>query len=108
MDGAQVAIVKFTERPTSRILPTPEGAQTSGKFWIDVASGAVRQTELTVDHRLMFRFHIATKFANDAAVGFWVPAEVLQDVEVRTPTKNAQQHGRGGTVGLAAKLRRAY
>ena len=39
MDGAQVAIVKFTERPTSRILPTPEGAQTSGKFWIDVASG---------------------------------------------------------------------
>ena len=99
MDGAQVAVVKFTERPTSRILPTPEGAQTSGKFWIDVASGAVRQTELTVDHRLMFRFHIATKFANDAAVGFWVPAEVLQDVEVRTPTNNAHSNmGEGGQL----------
>ena len=70
---------------------------------------AVRQTELTVDHRLMFRFHIATKFANDAAVGFWVPAEVLQGRRGEdADQERAQQHGRGGTVGLAAKLRRAY
>lgn len=100
MDGAQVAIVKFVERPTSRILPTPEGAQTSGKFWIDVATGTVRQTELTVDHRAFFRFHIATKFANDPAVGFWVPSEVLQDVEVRRPSKDSLSDlGAGGLVG---------
>ena len=100
MDGAQVAIVKFTERPTSRILPTPEGSKTSGKFWIDVATGAVRQTELTVDHREFFRFHIATKFANDAAVGAWVPVDVLQDVDIRTPTKNAHSNmGAGGQLG---------
>lgn len=100
MDGAQVAIVKFVERPTSRILPTPDGSQTSGRFWIDVATGAVRQTELTVDHRLLFRFHIATKFMNDATVGFWVPSEVLQDVEVRRPTKNSLSDlGAGGLLG---------
>ena len=100
LDGAQVAIVKFTERPASRILPTPEGAKTSGKFWIDVATGVVRQTDLTVDHREYFRFHIATKFANDATVGAWVPVEVLQDVDVRTPTNNAHSNmGAGGQLG---------
>jgi hypothetical protein len=96
----QVATVRFTERPTSRILPTPEGAKTSGKFWIDVASGAVTQTELTVDHREYFRFHIATKFTRDAVVGAWVPAEVLQDVDIRTPTKNAHSNmGADGQLG---------
>ena len=101
MDGAQVAIVKFVERPTSRILPTPEGSQTSGKFWIDIATGAVRQTELTVDHRDFFRFHVATKFTNDSAVGFWVPSDLLQDVEVRLPTKNAHSvMGADGQVGV--------
>jgi hypothetical protein len=96
----QIATVKFVERPTSRILPTPEGAKTSGKFWIDVATGAVTQTELTVDHREYFRFHIATKFAKDAAVGAWVPAEVLQDVDIRTPTNNAHSNmGAGGQLG---------
>jgi hypothetical protein len=100
MDGAQVAIVKFVERPTSKILPTPDGAQTSGKFWIDVANGAVRQTELTVDLREVFRFHVASKFANDATVGFWVPSEVLQDVDIKTATKNAHSNmGAGGQLG---------
>ena len=97
---AQIATIRFTERPTSRILPTPEGAKTSGKFWIDVASGAVTQTELTVDHREFFRFHIATKFAKDPAVDTWVPAEVLQDIDIRTPTKNAHSDmGAGGQLG---------
>jgi hypothetical protein len=100
MDGAQVAIVKFVERPTSKILPTPDGAQTSGKFWIDVANGAVRQTELTVDLREVFRFHVASKFANDATVGFWVPSEVMQDVDVKTATNNAHSNmGAGGQLG---------
>ena len=97
---AQIATIRFTERATSRILPTPEGSKTSGKFWIDVASGAVTQTELTVDHREYFRFHIATKFAKDPAVDAWVPAEVLQDVDIRTPTKNAHSNmGAGGQLG---------
>ena len=100
MGDAQIATLKFSERPTSRILPTPEGAQTSGKFWIDVATGAVTQTELTVDHRQLFRFHIATKFVKDTTVGLWVPAEVLQDVDVRTPTTNAHSNmGAGGQLG---------
>ena len=97
---AQIATVKFTERPSSRILPTPKGAKTSGKFWIDTASGAVTQTELTVDLREYFRFHIATKFTKDPAVDAWVPAEVLQDVDIRTPTKNAHSNmGADGQLG---------
>ena len=97
---AQIVTVKFTEQPTSRILPTPEGSKTSGKFSIDAATGAVTQTELTVDHREYFRFHIATKFAKDPTVGAWVPAEVLQDVDIRTPTNNAHSNmGAGGQLG---------
>lgn len=99
VDGVQVAIVKFTERPTSRILPTPEGSKTSGRFWIEVATGTVRQTELTVDHRAFFRFHVSTKFANDAGVGLWVPVEVLQDVEVRRPATSSHSNmGSGGQL----------
>jgi hypothetical protein len=100
MGDVQVATVKFTERPTSRILPTPEGSKTSGKFSIDVTTGAVTQTELTVDHREYFRFHIATKFTRDSAVDAWVPAEVLQDVDIRTPTTNSHSNmGAGGQLG---------
>jgi hypothetical protein len=99
-NGVQVATVKFTERPSSRMLPTPEGSKTSGKFWVEVATGAVTQTELTIDHREFFRFHISAKYVNDPGVGLWVPAEVLQEVEVRTPTKNAHSNmGAGGTLG---------
>ena len=98
--GLQVAQLKFTEKADARILPTPEGSKTSGKFWVDVATGAVTQMELTVDHRVYFRFHIQTKFVHDSAVGFWVPSEVLQDVEVKTPTKNAHSNmGAGGQLG---------
>ena len=100
MDGAQVAIVRFVENPTARILPTPDGSQTSGKFWIDAATGTVRQTELTVDHRQLFRFHIATKFVHDTTVGAWVPSEMLQEVDIRQPTNNAHSNmGAGGQLG---------
>ena len=97
---AQIAIVKFAEQPTSHILPAPEKSKTSGKFWIDVATGAVTQTELTVDLREYFRFHIVTKFMKDPAVDAWVPAEVLQDVDVRTPANGGLSNmGAGGNMG---------
>src|SRR5450756_44123 len=46
MNGAQVAIVRFNEHNTPRLVPSEEGGPGVGKFWIDVATGAVRQTEL--------------------------------------------------------------
>jgi hypothetical protein len=96
----QVVVVKFTERPTSHIMPTPEGSKTSGKFSIDVATGAVTQTELTVDLREYFRFHVVTKFMKEATVDAWVPAEVLQEVDVRTPANGGLSNmGAGGNMG---------
>jgi hypothetical protein len=46
MNGAQVAIVRFTETAKPRLVPGTDKGTTQGRFWIEVASGTVRQTEI--------------------------------------------------------------
>jgi hypothetical protein len=65
MNGAQVAVLKFTEKDMPRVVPTPEDTPAAGRFWIDAASGAVRQTELTLTSR-SFTFRATVKYASDA------------------------------------------
>ena len=91
LNGAQVAVLKFVEKDTPRVVPVPEDTPAVGRFWIDAASGAVRQTELTLTARA-FNFRATVKFASDAGTGRWLPVEMTQDCRVTGPGSSAINH----------------
>lgn len=79
--GAQVAIVKFKVTDGTGLVPVPDGATTTGRFWIETGSGAIRQTEFSVSDRA-FSFRAAAKYTRDATLGLWVPAELFQQIDI--------------------------
>jgi len=91
VNGAQVAVLKFIEKHTPRIVPTPGDTAAVGRFWIDAASGAVRQTELTFTAR-SFTFRATVKYASDAGTERWLPVEMTQDCRVSGPGSSAINH----------------
>lgn len=102
-DGAQIATVKFRAGKDADILPTPEGSTTSGKAWIDVATGAIRQTELVVSGK-NFNFKTTTKYAHDKALDLWLPSEVSQLVDVSSSAHGLSNMGTGGQMGARQSL----
>jgi hypothetical protein len=91
IDGVPVAVLRFTETATPRVLPVPEDVPAVGRFWIDTTSGAVRQTELTFTAR-SFNFRATVKYASDAATKLWLPVEMTQDCKVSGPGSSAINH----------------
>ena len=60
MNGAQMAVLKFTEKAQPRLVPSSENAAAVGRFWIETATGTVRQTELGLTAR-GFNVHTSVK-----------------------------------------------
>ncbi len=102
-DGAQVATVKFKVNKDATVLPTPEGATTSGKAWIDVATGIIRQTELVVTGK-NFNFKTTTKYTHDKGLDLWLPSEVSQLVDVSLAASGLSNMGEGGQMGAKQSL----
>ena len=102
-DGAQVATLKFKVDQAASILPTPEGSTTSGKVWVDVATGAVRQTELVVTAKT-FNFKTTTKYAHDKGLDLWLPSEMTQLADVSIAASGLSNMGAGGQMGAKQSL----
>lgn len=81
MKGAEVAIVKFTERSTPRLLPSPENGPAQGRFWIEVATGTVRQTELGFQSESA-DIRAVVNYAAEPKIGLWLPVEMSQKVDL--------------------------
>ena len=81
MNGAQVAVLKFTEKAQPRLVPAPENAPAVGRFWIETTTGTVRQTELGLTAR-GFNVHTVVKYAAGGATSLWLPAEMMQQCQV--------------------------
>lgn len=97
-DGAQIATLKFKTDKNADVLPTPEGSTTSGKIWIDVTTGAVRQTELIVSAK-QFTFRTTTKYVHDKGLDLWMPSEMTQLAEVSNAASGLSNMGAGGQMG---------
>ena len=91
-DGAQVAVLKFTERGAPSLVLTPADVPVSGRLWIDVASGAVRQTEVIVSNK-QINLRGSVVYALDKGLGLWLPAELAQTFEMSST-------GAGGSGGI--------
>ena len=81
MGGAQVAILKFNETAMPRLLGAPEDAPGTGRFWVNVSDGAIRQMELSVGTR-SYHFRVSVTLTEDRALKLWLPAESYQQLEI--------------------------
>jgi hypothetical protein len=102
-DGARVATVKFKADKNADVLPVPEDANVTGKAWIDVATGGIRQTELVVTGK-NFNFKTTTKYAHDKGLDLWLPSEVSQLVDVTLSAAGLSNMGAGGQMGSRQSL----
>ncbi len=76
-DGAQVAVVKFNEKGKGHLMAD---AAAVGRYWIEPATGVVRQTELGFTAQNA-NVHGTVKFTKDAQLGILVPSELTETVE---------------------------
>lgn len=76
-DGARVAVLRFTERDLPRLIPTPGDAAATGRLWVDVASGVVRQTELSLTTSA-FSTSATVTYALQKDLAMWLPAKMTQ------------------------------
>jgi hypothetical protein len=101
MDGAQVAVLKFTERHTPRLIPvTGEGAAI-GRFWIDVKTGTVRQTEVGIASKGV-SVMATVKYAAEPALNLWLPVEMSQRIDT-TGSGNSNFSKMGGGPGYVVR-----
>jgi len=98
MDGAQVAVLRFSEKGTGHLM---NDASAIGRIWIEPATGAVHQTELGFVARAA-NIHATVKFARDASLGLFVPSELFEQVEataIGTGTNNMGVAAGSGDLG---------
>src|SRR5262245_14586380 len=96
MNGAQVAVLKFNERSTPRLIPSNENSAAVGRFWVDVATGAVRQTELGVTGKST-SIRVTVKYEQQPTLELWLPVEMYQQFELSVQSVNGMNNmGSGG------------
>jgi hypothetical protein len=100
MDGRQVAILKFNTQDATSVLPTvPKGAKASGRLWVDVGTGAVKETELVITGK-SFTLSVAAKYGLDPGIGLWVPVDVTHMMDIRDAGSGSFSDMGAGLDGL--------
>jgi hypothetical protein len=96
MNGAQVAVLKFNERSMPRLIPSNENAAAVGRFWVDVATGAIRQTELGITGKST-SIRVTVKYEEQPTLALWLPVEMYQQFELSVQGVNGMNNmGSGG------------
>jgi hypothetical protein len=103
MNGTQVVVLRFTEKGKGRLMAD---AKTIARFWIDLATGAVHQTELGF---AMASANILStvKFSKDSQLGLFVPSELFEQVEASAASTGINNMGAGGNASRLAMEGRA-
>lgn len=109
VDGVRVATLRFTERASPRLVPMPEDAPATGRFWIDADAGTVRQSEIGLaTSRVSLRATV--KYAPNAPLDLWLPIEMTQQIELVGPGSQAINYmgANGGYSAHEGHEARAY
>lgn len=101
VDGVRVAVLKFIERHTPRLVPVTGGGAAIGRFWIDVTTGTVRQTEIGItSHGVSVRATV--KYAAEPALDVWLPIEMFQQID--TTGRGSGFSNMGGGPGYVVRM----
>jgi hypothetical protein len=103
MNGAQVAILKYNEKVTPRLVQAPEGAPASGRFWVDIATGAIRQTELVFSSG-NYNIRVTVTFTEDPTLKMWLPSESYQQLDFSAGGGGMNPSGSSGNYGAHQSL----
>jgi hypothetical protein len=98
-DG-QAAVVKFTERPRARMTDADDFT-TSGRFWIDPASGRVLQTELSVTSTI-YNGKVEVQYSSIAGMDLWMPVRMFEQHSASTPLTSPSGRFSGGATSAYA------
>jgi hypothetical protein len=97
-NGVEVYGVGFKENREERkvyLLDTPDNPYSSGRIWIDPATGAVHQTELWVQSDTAVA-RVTVLYAPDAKLNLLVPREASHSFEMRERGSGIANMGSGG------------
>lgn len=87
LNGAAVVTLRFDE-PQSRdafyFLKTSGNSFSSGRIYLDAASGTVHKTELWLESTSESA-RLETVFAPDPTLGMWLPRQTTENYELREP-----------------------
>jgi hypothetical protein len=98
VNGAQVAIVRYSEKAAARLIQAPENAPGTGRFWIDAATGAIRQTELVLSTG-NYNIRVTVTFTEDPTLKLWLPTESYQQLDFSGGGGGTNNMGQGGYSG---------
>lgn len=93
----RVALVKFRERSTPRMILTPDNTAATGRFWIEPDSGRVIQTEFTLTSR-RYSARIVVEYADQPKLAVWVPVRMVEEYETSDDRTLGRSVGRPPTV----------
>lgn len=90
-DAEEGVMVEFHEVKTPTYVSNREGQDmpSSGKFWFDEATGAVRRTELDVIHPSV-EAHIKVTYRLDDGLALWVPIKMEERYRDRRTTSEVR------------------
>ena len=113
MGDAQVAILKFNETGTPRILETPDHAPGSGRFTVDLATGVIRQTEFLLTAKMGggagVDLRVVVVYSLDPKIGVWLPASTDEHYNFTFNTAGSNQAtAMGSAQGGAASQTAAF
>jgi hypothetical protein len=98
MNGVEVYAIGFKETREERkvyLIDTPDNPNSSGRIWIDPATGAVHQTELWLQADTAV-VRVTVLYAPDAKLNLLVPRESTQSFEARQRGTGTTDMGSGG------------
>jgi hypothetical protein len=79
----RVALLKYKENGPESLLVSPS-VPASGRLWIELPSGAIRQTEIIVSNKLL-NLRASVTLAKDPGTGLWLPKEMSQNFDISEP-----------------------
>jgi hypothetical protein len=90
MGDAQVAILKFVEQGMPRIVDSPDHTPASGRITVDLATGAIRQTEFLLTTK-MADMRVVVVYALNPKLEAWLPASTDEHYNFTFNTAAANQ-----------------
>lgn len=87
---AQVAILKFNEQAMPRLVDSPDHTAASGRVTVDLATGAIRQTEFLLTTKIA-DMRVVVVYALNPKLGLWLPASTDEHYEFTFNTAGSNQ-----------------
>lgn len=93
-NGAQIATLKYSEKPDQHVFETPVKGPINGRIQVEMPSGVVRMVEMIVTDKSI-DLRSTTTFTHDSATDLWLPSTMDQNLDISSSTTDPSDNGQG-------------